>query len=282
MFEGLPVEYQMLAQKFMGDLINPETKLMPMFAVMIARILPFMYMSFFMGSRLIPMPVKVFMSLFLFIYMIPDMLVKAHNLSFGWNYVAYLFKELFLGMILGILAAIPNYIVMISGMVIDYQRGASSLVTTNAILSVQDSPVGILFSYILIYLYWLQDVPFLYIEAVAHSYIVFPIDRFIPEHVFSFDGALFKELRDLFSLMYATGIQLAAPSLVIILMIDMFLGITNRLAPQVMISFLAQGLKAMLGLTVLYLGWYFIISIFATAAKDWSQRFYSWIIAMPF
>lgn len=282
MVEGLPIEFQIVAQKFMADLVNPETKLMPMCAVMIARILPFMYMSFFMGSRLIPMPVKVFMSIFLFIYMIPDMLLKAQNLSFGWHYVGYLFKEMFLGLILGTLASIPNYIVMISGMVIDYQRGASSLVTTNAILSVQDSPVGILFSYLLVYLYWLQDIPFLYIEAVAQSYVVFPIDKFIPESVFTFDGALFKQLRDLFSLMYATGIELAAPSLVILLMIDMFLGITNRLAPQVMISFLAQGLKAMLGLTVLYLGWYYIINIFAHCAKDWAERFHTWVMAMPF
>lgn len=282
MIEGLPAELQILAQKFMGDLLNPETKLMPMFAIMLARILPFMYMCFFMGARLIPMPVKVFMSIFLFIYMVPDALIKAHDLSFGWNYVGFMFKELFLGVILGMLASIPNYIVMISGMVIDFQRGASSLVTTNAILSVQDSPVGILFSYLLIYLYWLQDIPFRYIEAMAHSYRLFPIDRFLPAQVFSFDGQLYQHLRETFALLYSSGIELAAPSLVIILMIDMFLGITNRLAPQVMISFLAQGLKAMLGLTVLYLGWYYIIGIFATSAKDWAERFYGWVMAMPF
>jgi type III secretion protein T len=282
MIEGLPAEFQILAEKFMGDFLNPETKLMPMFAVMLARIMPFIYMCFFLGARLIPMPVKVFMSIFLFIYMIPDMLSKAHDLSFGWNYVGFIFKEAFLGIILGMLASIPNYIVMISGMVIDYQRGASSLVTTNAILSVQDSPLGILFSYLLIYLYWLQEIPFLYIEAVAQSYRLFPIDKFIPEHVFSFDGLLYHQLRETFALLYSSGIELAAPSLVIILMIDMFLGITNRLAPQVMISFLAQGLKAMLGLTVLYLGWYYIIGIFSTAAKTWAERFYNWVMAMPF
>lgn len=280
--EGLAPEYQILMQKFMGDLLSPETRILPVFAIMMARIMPFIYMAFFLGARLVPMPVKVFMSLFLFIYMVPDMLSKAHDLNFGWNYVGFLFKEIFIGTILGMLASIPNYIVMISGMVIDYQRGASSLVTTNAILSVQDSPLGILFSYLLIYLYWMQDIPFQYIEAVAHSYQLFPIDRFIPEEVFNFNGTLYRQIRETFSLLYATGIELAAPSLVIILMIDMFLGITNRLAPQVMISFLAQGLKAMLGLTVVYLGWYYIINIFAHAAKTWSDRFYGWVMSMPF
>lgn len=255
---------------------------MPMCLLMLARIVPFMYMSFFMGSRVIPMPVKMFMSILLFIYMIPDILSSAVRLDFTWNYAGYIFKELFIGIVLGTLVAIPNYIVMISGMTIDFQRGASSLVTSNAIISVQDSPIGILFGYLLIYLYWLQEIPFVYIEAMANSYRVFPIDKFIPPDFFSFDGYLYTQIRDLFAQLFAMGIQLAAPSLVIILMVDMFLGITNRLAPQVMISFLAQGLKAMLGLTVLFLGWYYIMGIFAKEAVRWSEHFYNWVLKMPF
>jgi type III secretory pathway component EscT len=278
----VPIELRLLVEKFAGDIISPEVRLLPMALLMMARIIPFIYMCFFLGSRLVPMPVKVFMSISLFIYMVPEMLNSATRLDFGWNYLGYLFKEMFVGIILGMLAAIPNYIVMASGMTIDFQRGASSLVSTNPILSVQDSPVGILFGYLLIYLYWLQEIPFIYIEAMATSYKVFPIDKFIPASVFTFDGYLYTELRDLFTQMYALGIQLAAPSLVIILMIDMFLGITNRLAPQVMISFLAQGLKAMLGLTVLFLGWYFIMDVFAKEALVWAQHFTEWVLKMPF
>lgn len=278
----LPPELKILLEKFVGDLATPDSHLLPVIFLILARTIPFFYMSFFMASRLIPMPLKVMFSLALFFYMIPSVLTSARDLDFSWNWAGYIIKEIFLGIILGMLASIPSYIVMISGMLIDFQRGASSLVTTNVILAVQDSPLGILFTYLMIYIYWKQDIPFLYLDAIAQSYLVFPLDRFIPENVFSFDGILYKQLRELFSVLYATGIQLAAPSLVILLMIDMFLGITNRLAPQVMISFLAQGLKAMLGIVVLVMGWGYIMTIFSGQALRWAEQFHTWIIQMPF
>lgn len=265
-----------------GDLMDPAVRLMPLFAVMLSRIVPIVYMSFFLGARLLPMPVKVFISLSLFGYMIPSMLMQARDLTFGTNFLAYLFKELFVGIIMGVMISVPNYIVMLAGMVIDHQRGASSLMISNTITSVQDSPLGMLFNYLLTYFYWYYDVPFTYFEAVAQSYQVLPIDAFLSPHLFSFDSNLFIQLRSVFAQLFALGIQLAAPSLVIIVMIDMFLGITNRLAPQVMISFLAQGLKAMLGLTVLYLGWYYIMHIFAQESKRWADFVYEWVFTIPY
>lgn len=262
------------------DLLNPTVRLMPLFGIMLSRIVPIVYLSFFLGARLLPMPVKVFISLALFAFMIPNMLIQAQNLSFGTNFITYVFKELFIGLVIGVMISVPNYVVMLAGMVIDHQRGASSLMISNLITSVQDSPLGMLFNYLLTYFYWYNDVPFTYFEVIAQSYIVLPIDTFLPVHVFSFDSSLFIQLRSVFAQIFALGIQLAAPSLVIIVMIDMFLGITNRLAPQVMISFLAQGLKAMLGLTVLYLGWYYIMTVFSQETMHWAQFVYDWIFTI--
>lgn len=262
--------------------MDPAIRIMPLFAVLLSRLVPIVYLSFFLGSRLLPMPVKVFIALSLFVYMIPDMLMKATDLTFGANFLAYVFKELFVGIILGTMISVPNYVVMVAGMVIDHQRGASSLMISNSITSVQDSPLGMLFNYLLTYFYWYYDVPFTYFEAIAISYQVIPIDSFLSPHLFTFDSNLYTQLRDVFAQLFSLGIQLAAPSLVIIVMIDMFLGITNRLAPQVMISFLAQGLKAMLGLTVLYLGWYYIMNVFSLEARRWAEFFYQWVYTIPY
>jgi len=61
------------------------------------------------------------------------------------------------------------------------------------------------------------------------------------------------------SKVFAVGIQLAAPSILAILMTEMFLGIANRLAPQVQIVFLGMSLKSLVGLAVLCAAWFFII-----------------------
>ena len=49
--------------------------------------------------------------------------------------------------------------------------------------------------------------------------------------------------------------QLAAPALIMILMTDFFLGIANRLAPQVQITFLGMPLKSLLALVIVFFGW---------------------------
>jgi type III secretion protein T len=55
------------------------------------------------------------------------------------------------------------------------------------------------------------------------------------------------------------SLKLAAPALVAILMAEMFLGIANRLAPQVQIAFLGMPLKSFLGLLLLFFGWFAIL-----------------------
>ena len=66
------------------------------------------------------------------------------------------------------------------------------------------------------------------------------------------------------------AIQMAAPSLVAILMAEMFLGIANRLAPQVQIAFLGMSIKSLLGLALLWAAWFFIL-------KQFTKQSYSWI-----
>lgn len=54
-------------------------------------------------------------------------------------------------------------------------------------------------------------------------------------------------------------IQLSAPAAVAMLMSDLFLGIINRMAPQVQVIYLLSALKAFMGLLFLTLAWWFIV-----------------------
>jgi type III secretion protein T len=66
------------------------------------------------------------------------------------------------------------------------------------------------------------------------------------------------------------SIQLATPALLAILMTDVFLGIANRLAPQVQITFLGMPLKSLLALAVVCLGW----KLFT---EELQKQVYQWI-----
>ena len=52
-------------------------------------------------------------------------------------------------------------------------------------------------------------------------------------------------------------------------MAEMFLGIANRLAPQVQIVFLGISLKSWIGLGMLALAWYYIIQQFSKESEIW-------------
>ena len=52
-------------------------------------------------------------------------------------------------------------------------------------------------------------------------------------------------------------------------MTEMFLGIANRLAPQVQIAFLGMSLKSLVGLFVLWAGWFFILKQTSNETLNW-------------
>jgi len=74
----------------------------------------------------------------------------------------------------------------------------------------------------------------------------------------------------LFNKFMILAIQLATPALLIILMTDVFLGIANRLAPQVQITFLGMPLKSLLGLMIVWYG-------FALFNKELIKQLHMWV-----
>jgi type III secretory pathway component EscT len=79
----------------------------------------------------------------------------------------------------------------------------------------------------------------------------------------------------LFGRVIEMGVQLAAPPFVAILMTDLFLGIINRLAPQVQIAFLGLSLKSLVACIVLFFGWIVIMKTTLAEAQHWMGLVYS-------
>jgi type III secretion protein T len=263
-------------------LVNPSARLIPTFFLVMCRLVPVVHMANFLGSKNLPIPVKVGMAVGLFAFVLPTILLQTQDLSFGYNIIFFMFKEFFIGAVLGLMIALPFYVAMIAGSLIDHQRGASSLMVTDPVLSIQDSSLGVLFVYLLCMIYWSLDLPFKYIDSVAQTFEVLPLNHFLPPHMFDTSSNTFASLQEVIGKLFSLGISLAAPSLIILLMTDMFLGIANRLAPQVMISFLAQSLKAVLALLILCLGWKHILDVFASKSIDWHQWVHKFVLLLKY
>ncbi len=236
----------------------------------LARMLPIIAMSPFFGARLLPNPTKVFFAFTLFVVFLPHLLLSVSSpTEFNTQLVFYVLKELFVGLAIGYIMSIPFIIVQSAGIIIDHQRGGASLMVNDPTIQNQSSPLGTLFNMVLIYIFYMIDGPFLFIDAIIKSYELIPPDKFLNPAFFNLSSSFAKMIIQLFNQMMVITIQIAAPALISILMTDVFLGIANRLAPQVQITFLGMPLKSLIGLTVICFGWQLMTSEFVRQSYFW-------------
>lgn len=236
----------------------------------VARLFPIIAMAPFFGAKVLPHSVKVILGLSLFAIFLPQLTNSlTTTIDFNLQLLLYFAKELFIGSILGFLVSLPFIIVQNAGILIDHQRGGASLMVNDPAMQNQSSPLGTLFNYVLIYLFFLMNGPFTVIEIIGKSYEIIPPDQFLSHTFFSSRHQFWIDMTQMFGKIMKLSIQLATPALIIILMTDLFLGIANRLAPQVQITFLGMPLKSLLALAIVFLGWQLFNEQVVKETYDW-------------
>jgi type III secretion protein T len=246
--------------------------LLSLFLLGLFRIAPIVALVPFFGAR-VPGPIKMGLLIALTIVMLPHIVLTSHTMvGFNSEFALLCFKELFIGILLAFFASVPFYMAESAGIVIDFQRGSSALQVTDPSTQEQTSDIGVLYNYVLIIIFYEVNGPFYFFNALFDSYTVLPPDKWLTVLFFNFNHPFWKEIWTLVASIFAVGIQLAAPSLLAILMTEMFLGIANRLAPQVQIVFLGMSLKSLVGLAVLCAAWFFIMQQLGKLSLIWMQN----------
>lgn len=257
---------------FLNSAFDKENPLavLTLFFLFLARMLPIISLSPFFGSRVMPHPVKVAFAVTLFVIFLPQLLVVTTTpLTFSLWAVTLFAKELFIGLILGFIISVPFQIVQNAGIIIDHQRGGASLMVNDPTVQNQSSPLGTLFNMVLIFIFFFLDGPFLFLNGIITSYEVVPPDVMINPEFFLRGSSFWNFLVQLFNQVMVISVQLASPGLLAILMTDVFLGIANRLAPQVQITFLGMPLKSLLALAVICIGWKLFSEELVVQAYKW-------------
>ncbi|HSX03965.1 MAG TPA: flagellar biosynthetic protein FliR [Rhabdochlamydiaceae bacterium] len=243
--------------------------LLTVFILGLMRIAPIVSLSPFLGSKL-PGGVKMGLTIALVLIFLPHIAqTTTIPVTFDILFLFLSVKEIFVGLILGVLATIPFYIAQSSGVFIDFMRGSSALQVTDPFMQTQTSPIGILLNYVMVVIFFQLGGPFLFFDAIFQSYNMIPVDHVIHSYFFASTQPFWKMIFGLLTRFLAVSLQLAAPSIVAILMAEMFLGIANRLAPQVQIVFLGMSLKSLLGLGLLWAGWFFILKQMGNQSILW-------------
>lgn len=232
------------------------TSLFALFLLTLGRLLPIMMLAPFFGSKVLPHSVKVGFSICLFMIFLP-LLMKVTRTRVDFNLWLFVLmgKELFIGFILGLMISLPFSVLQSAGMMIDHQRGGSSLMVNDPSTQSQASPLGLLYNHVFMFIFFTISGPFLFIDAVTTSYEIIPPDQLLSGNFFNPAIPFWKTQLTLYNRFMIMAVQMASPGLITILMTDTFLGIVNRLAPQIQITFLGMPLKSLLALSIVCLGW---------------------------
>jgi type III secretion protein SpaR/YscT/HrcT len=254
---------------------NPLSSL-NLFLLSLARILPIVAITPFFGSKAIPAPVRMGFAICLAVVIFPHLLLTTKTvLEINFSFAGLFVKEVFIGLIFAFLASIPFWVAQSSGIVIDFMRGASSMIGQDPTMKNQVSTIGILYNQITIVIFFSLGGGALFLNTLMSSYLILPPDKILSPIFFAKGFPFWNQMIHMVAHIMAMALQLAAPAIVGSLMAEVFLGIANRLAPQVQIAFLGISIRSILAIALLFVGWLVILNQIGKETQLWLEKLQS-------
>ena len=255
-------------------LSRPLNEVWALFLLGLARIVPTVALAPFLGGKTLPDTLKVGLGIAIVVIFLPFLVVQVTTpLPLDLRFLALMAKEAILGAFLGFLITIPFYYVQAAGALIDHQRGGQSLQVTDPSTQTQTSPMGTFYNNMMLISFFLIGGPILFFDALFTSFKVLPPDQFFPSSFFDSSTPFWVTIFGLFNTFATICLQMAAPPLICMLLSDLFLGIANRMAPQVQISFLMWSFKAFIGIALVWAGWWLVLHQMDLHAIQWIKLF---------
>lgn len=156
-------------------------------------------------------------------------------------------KEAFLGLLLGLGFGLPFWAAGMAGDVFDFQRGSLQAYLVDPTQISEESITGTFLQLIMVALFYVGGGPHLLLSTLYDSYALWPplaeLPRFVPE-----SGVLLLGMLDR---MMMIAVLLAAPLIIVLLMVDATMALLGRAAPQLHIFFLSLPVKAIAVFAVL-------------------------------
>ncbi|MBM3194194.1 MAG: flagellar biosynthetic protein FliR [Chlamydiae bacterium] len=235
-------------------------QILNIYLLVLCRLGPIIALTPFLGGKIIPASTRSGMLVILGALFLPYAgLNTSPDEAVNFFTLFYALKEVFIGFVISFFASIPFFVAQSAGITIDFARGSSQLMAQDPTLQNQASPIGIMFNYVLIALFFMIQGPEHFFDAIASSFESIPLFGKLSPELMNLKSNIWVAIIHIIQQIFNLSLKLAAPAIIAILMAEMFLGIANRLAPQVQIAFLGMPLKSFLGLMLLFVGWYAIL-----------------------
>jgi flagellar biosynthesis protein FliR len=218
--------------------------------LIVMRALPLVFQTPFLGGKLVPPETRMALAAGLAVLVYPYAEASMEG-RLDVNPVVYLvlmMKELFIGYVIGFIAAEIFYAMEIAGRALDIMRGSNMAEVQVPELQLRASPFGEFNFQLLLMIFCSINGHGHFIESVVESFHIVPLDGWP-----SIGGGLeelTKQILIYTSQLFGMAFALVFPGLFAAFMTDVVFGMFNRIAPQLNAYFMAMGIKAMAGIAM--------------------------------
>ncbi|MDE0284826.1 MAG: type III secretion system export apparatus subunit SctT [Gammaproteobacteria bacterium] len=214
-----------------------------------------LFAPFFKAELIGGMQARGAIVLLMGIFIYPLVSAQVHpGITVGYLFVLIV-KELFLGLMLGIVPLAVFWGFQAVGNLIDNQRGATAASSLDPLVGDQSSPFGTLMLHSCIFIFFMVGGFYLYMSLIFRSYGVWPVVDFFPE--FSLELVDFLARNLLYTLELC--VLLAAPLVITMFLTELCMGLIGRFAPQLDVFFLSMPIKCIVAVFILLIYWQILV-----------------------
>lgn len=210
----------------------------------------------FFGSSVIKAQIKVVLTVLIAFLVFPTVEVAPFgDIPLGMLMIL-IFKEMLIGVCIGILSHFLFVGVQLGGQVAGMQMGFAIV---NLIDPSSGESLSIIASFLniaMLLLFIAVGGHYLIIGAISESF------RFIPLGAGDIEPLAFDYIAKLFSFVFLTAIKIMAPVLMTLLMFSVIIGVIGKFAPQINLMIVGFPIKIAVGLTILSLSMDYFYIVF--------------------
>lgn len=227
---------------------------LPVFALVFFRTAGILTFAPIYKDESLPIQLKVGLSMLVAFVIYPTIDSSAVTLPTTLGaFVIVVIKEVLLGVIIGFIANLVFSVFFIAGDLIGREIGLQVGSVVDPQLHTESTPLSLLFYLIAALVFLSLNGHHWFIKAISTSYSSIPIGQM------NLSAATVNRVVTLFKTFFTAGAVIAGPSIVVLMLALVALGLTSRVAPQVNVFFLAFPIKMLLGFGVIILSLPFLM-----------------------
>lgn len=236
--------------------------------LILARTVPMIVMTPIFGGKLVSTQIKIGLAMILVVTIYPILSpVMAGKLPLqGLALWGLAMKEAIIGATIGFSSSLVFHAIESAGNLIDVQRGTQQASVLVPQLDIQGPVFANLHIQLSTLLFFLLNGHHIFLRGFFESFSLIPVNHFpdFSRHSLPFVEQIVKMSGSILVISF----QLAAPIVLAIFMVDIVLGVANRIAPSVNVYILGMPIKAAVGIIMFIASFIYILRYMTVLFTD--------------